>query len=238
MMLIRILIAIIEVPAVMLEGFTGIVRGILAILRVRLHRPYDYTRWLLRDLADCETILELGCGRNSPILQIGLGHKTDAVDIWQPYVDLHNRNGDYHDCSQADVLKMPLCVDAYDAVVITDVMEHLPRTEVERIDLFARMESTARKKAIIFAPNGFIENDLVDGDPYQAHVSAWEPEDYLKRGYTVKGATGIRWVLGRAGYPKWHPYSLWAIVAMVSQPYIYNHPQWALHSYAVKGVDK
>lgn len=235
-MLIRILVAIIEVPIVILAFLTGTIRGALAILLVRLHRSYEYKRWLLCDLADCESILELGCGRNSPILQIGLGHRTDAVDIWQPYVDLHNRNGDYHDCSQADVLKTPLCVDAYDAVVITDVMEHLDRTEVERIDLFARMESTTRKKVIIFAPNGFIENDLVDDDPYQAHVSAWEPEDYLKRGYTVKGATGIRWVLGKGSLPKWRPYSLWAIVAMISQPYIYNHPTWAWHSYAVKEI--
>lgn len=237
MMLVRILIAVIEVPIVVLEALTGTIRGIMAILRVRLHRTWDYKRWLLRDLADCESILELGCGRNSPILQIGLGHKTDAIDIWQPYVDLHNRNGDYRQCMRQDVLTLDYpSKPLYDAVVITDVMEHLPREKVEAIDLFALMERTARKKVIIFAPNGFIENDLVDDDPYQEHVSAWEPEDYLKRGYAVKGATGIRWVLGKASLPRWRPYSLWAILAMISQPYIYNHPTWAWHSYAVKEI--
>lgn len=239
MMLIRILIAIIEVPAVLLEALAGTIRGAFAILRVWLHRPYDYKRWLLRDLANCETILELGCGRNSPILQIGLGSRTYAVDIWQPYVDLHNRNGDYRQCMKQDLLTIdypdkPL----YDAVVITDVMEHLLREKVEHMDLFACMERTARKRVIIFTPNGFIENDLVDDDddPWQEHVSAWEPEDYLKRGYTVKGATGIRWVLGKASLPRLRPYSLWAILAMISQPYIYNHPNWARHSYAVKDI--
>jgi hypothetical protein len=231
----RLLIAIIEIPAAAIEGIVRIVAGALAILRVRLHRPYDYRRWLARDLADCETILELGCGRNSPVLQVGLGKRTVAFDIWMPYVTLHNERGDYLTCKQADILTMELPHKTYDAVVVCDVLEHLPREQVERIpDLFDLMETCARKRVVIFTPNGFVENDHVDDDPYQAHVSSWEPEDYTRRGYTVKGATGVRWVLGKASLPKWHPYSLWAIVAMVSQPYIYNHPQWAWHSYAVK----
>lgn len=228
---------IIEGTLALIEGLLGILSGILAIFRVWVMRDYSYLKWLERDLADCETILELGCGSNSPLLKIGLGKKTVAIDIWQPYVDMHNDKGDYADCWKADILKLGIA-HKYDAVVLCDVLEHLPRPEVRNSGLFDIIEAAARKKVILFTPNGFIENDEVDGDPYQAHVSAWEPEDYLKRGYTVKGATGIRYILGKASLPKYHPYSIMAIIAMLSQPIIFNHPKIAWHSYAVKETDR
>lgn len=211
------------------------------ILIANLHGQHVYLNWLKRDLASCETILELGCGPPSgfiqtisPILQIGKGKKTDAFDIWKPYVDAHKKAGSYNKCSQADILETGLPVKAYDAVVMFDVLEHLPREKVEQIDLLARMEMCAIKKVILFAPNGFVENDFVDGDPYQEHLSAWEPKDYEKRGYKVVGATGLRWLLGKASLPRYRPHIVCSILAMVSQPLIYYFPKLAWHSYAVK----
>lgn len=236
MMILRVIVGIFEILIGFAESIFRTIVGILAIIRVRLHRNFDYRLWLKRDLADCDSILELGCGSNSPILQIGYGQKTDCVDIFQPYIEMHNRKGNYKNCWLQDILTYDLPAKAYDAVVITDVMEHLPRETVLKLDLFKRMEKCARKKVIIFAPNGYIENDEVDGDPYQAHVSAWEPADYIKRGYSVKGATGLRYILGKASRPRFHPYSIFEIIAMLSKPYIFNNPKIAWHSYAVKVV--
>lgn len=236
MMIARLILAIAEVVFGIPEAIFRTIGGLLAALRVRMHKRYDYRQWLIRDLADCKTILELGCGRYSPILQIRMGDFCHAIDIWEPYIELHNKNNDYDLCAQADILEYNFPEKQYDAVVIFDVMEHLDRKKVRDFDLFAKMEKAAKKKVIIFTPNGFVENDEVDDDPFQRHISAWEPEDYQRRGYTVKGATGIRWILGKASLPKWHPYSFWSIIAMISQPYIYNHPKWAWHSYAVKNV--
>lgn len=213
------------------------VSGRLAIIRVWMHNDYSYLRWLQRDLADCDSILELGCGSNSPILKIGYGFKTDAVDIWESYIDMHNRAGDYHNCILADILTLPLVPDkekAYDAVVICDVLEHLPRQRVLDIDLFKALEKVARKKVILFTPNGFVENDEVDGDHYQRHVSAWEPEDYISHGYKVDGSTGLRWLMGKASLPKYHPYAIFQILIILSQPLVFKHPKIAWHSYAVK----
>ena len=205
-----------------------------------LDKHYYYYGWLKRDLADCETILELGCGPPggfiqtiSPLLQIDYGKKTDALDIWQPYVDAHIRIGDYNKCFRADILETVFPVKAYDAVVMFDVMEHLPREKVEAIGLFEKMENCARKKVIIFAPNGFVENDFVDGDPHQEHISAWEPKDYKAKGYRVLGGTGLRYLFGKASLPK-RPQLLFYILGMLSQPLIYHFPGLAWHSYAVK----
>lgn len=202
-----------------------------------LNNSYPYLEWLKRDLADCESILELGCGSNSPILKIGYGYKTDAVDIWQPYIDMHNKNGDYHSCKQADILSMEFDGKKYDAVVIFDVMEHLDREKALSKYLFEWMEHAARKKVIIFTPNGFVENDEVDGDPWQAHVSAWYPRDYQERGYKVVGSTGIRWLMGKASLPRFRPHKLFQLLILLTQPYVYEYPGIAWHSYAVKEIE-
>jgi hypothetical protein len=232
-----IVLGCLEIVLTIIRGVLNTTVGNLAILRVRLHKSYDYREWLKRDLGDCETILELGCGSNSPILQIGYGGKTWTVDIWQPYVEKHNQLKDYKVCLKADILDMAYGVKGYDAVVVFDVLEHLPKEKVLAFDLFTKMESSARKKVILFTPNGYVDNDEVDGDPYQKHLSAWEPEDYLKRGYTVHGATGLRYILGKASRPKYHPYSVFEIIAMISKPWIFNRPNIAWHSYAVKELE-
>lgn len=229
-------LAIIELVLLIPEIIFTSLGGFLAVIRVRAHRDYSYKEWLKRDLADCETVLELGCGRNSPLLQIGYGRRTIAVDIFKPYVELHNRNGDYCACTEADILDMPFPENTFDAVVMCDVLEHLPADKVNKIDLLGQMQKCAIKKVIIFTPNGFVPNDEVDGDPYQAHVSAWEPEYYIKRGFKVRGATGLRWLFGKASLPKYHPYSVCSILGMLSQSIVYHRPEWAWHSYCVKDI--
>lgn len=235
--MIKLLIALpvvsIEIIVTCIGTVINTISGLFAIARVWLLRDYDYRRWLKRDLADCDVILELGCGLNSPILYNEDAYRTDAFDIWQPYVDTHNRLGNYRHCYQADILKMVITAK-YDAVVICDVLEHLQKDEVYRTKLFDLIESIATKKVILFTPNGFIENDLVDDDPYQAHVSAWEPEDFLRRGYKVVGATGLRWLFGKASQPRYRPHAICAIIGMITKPFVFHRPKLARHSYAVK----
>jgi len=197
-----------------------------------------YLRWLERDLADCESILELGCGSYPPLLKIGLGHKTHAVNIWEPYIQKHIKEGNYSHCWQEDILTMPYPEKTYDAIVMCDVLEHLERKDVYYYDLFRRFENCARKKVILFTPNGFMENDEVDGDPYQRHVSAWFPEDFQREGYKVRGATGFHWLYGKAGIVKRRPRTPMEYYGQLSQLVIYYFPNLAWHSYAVKELNQ
>jgi len=234
--LIRVIVAIVEIIAAGLEAVTSTIAGTLAILRVYLHRGYDYKRWLKRDLADCETILELGCGEHSPLLEIGYGYKTDAVDIYQPYISRHNTINDYHSSRVDNILDMGFPAKSYDAVVMLDVLEHLPRNKVYERKLFEQLESCARKRIIIFSPNGWRVNGEHDENLFQSHVSAWSPLDFQSMGFTVHGATSFIGLLGNHSEPKLHPYAVFLILAMLSQPYVYNHPYQAFHSYAVKEI--
>lgn len=234
----KIPMLILYLPAIIFFGVL-IPSLIKVIFKSWLSNDYPYLEWLNDDLADCENILELGCGRASPLLKIGAGKRTDAVDIWQPYVTMHNEAGDYRYCKQENILTMDLasCEKQYDAVVICDVLEHLPKDEVLKIDLFSAIEKVARKKVILFTPNGFVENDEVDDDPYQAHVSAWSHWDYVKRGYGVRGSTGVRWLMGKASLPKYRPHLLGQLLIIFTQPLVFCLPEIAWHTYAIKELE-
>ena len=147
-------IIIIEIIFAVTEGIVRIFAGLLAIARVWFFKDYDYRRWLKRDLEDCDVILELGCGPTSPLVHIGASCRTDGVDIWQPYVDMHNRAKDYRHCNLGNLLDLDTS-QKYDAVVICDVLEHLNKTDVEDAGLFQKMETIATKKIILFTPNGY-----------------------------------------------------------------------------------
>ncbi len=195
-----------------------------------------YSR-LRQDLKDCDSILELGCGPNSLLLSIGAGPRTTAIDIFQPYVDEHRKAGSYLDCRQGDIRDAKFVAKSFDAVVMTDVLEHIARPDVEACGLFENVEKWARKKVIILVPNGFFENDKLDGNSYQEHKSAWELEDFTSRGYKVQGMTGFRFLYGQASLPRFKPSYLWFLVGLVTSPLVRNWPRIAWHLYARKDLD-
>lgn len=196
-------------------------------------RSYDYTKWLEQDLADCDSILELGCGENSPLLKIGLGSKTYAMDIWSPYVEAHKQRHDYCECWEGNILTATFARQGWDAIVMCDVLEHLPKKNVEETRLLRKLDRAARKRVIIFCPNGERDNPSPDGNPFQSHISVWSAAEFVLLGYQVRGSTGIRWFLGPGAVPKW-PRGLMNILAGYSQILVYDHPEFAYHSYAVK----
>ena len=227
---------ILSIPLMVIELFATYTLHFSAKLREKLYEQYVYDTWIKRDLQDCETVLELGCGSGSPVLRAGYGPKTTAMEIYPSYVAQHNAKKDYKICFVNDILKWQYPAKQYDAVVAFDVLEHLDKQAIDNFDLFDKMERCARKKVILFTPNGFTENDEVDGDPYQKHKSAWEPSDFTKRGYTVVGATGSRRLLGESALPKYKPMRAWWLLSIITQPFVYDKPMMAFHSYAVKQI--
>lgn len=227
---------ILSIPLMAVELLATYSLHFSAKLREKMYEQYVYDSWIKRDLSDCETVLELGCGSGSPILRVGYGPKTTAMEIYPSYVAQHNARKDYKICFINDILKWQYPAKQYDAVVAFDVLEHLNKVEVDNFDLFGKMERCARKKVILFTPNGFTENAEVDGDPYQKHKSAWEPRDFMNRGYAVVGATGARRLLGEFALPRYKPARLWWLLSIMTQPFVYDRPNKAFHSYAIKYI--
>jgi hypothetical protein len=217
-----------------IEFTLATITSLLAIYRNWIYSDYNYIKWLKRDLKDCDSILELGCGLNSQIIQIGYGKKTDATDIYRPYVEIHNNKDDYNLCLQDNITNGIGFDKKYDAVVLLDVLEHLKREDVEKTHLLAMVEQMALKKVIVLSPNGEVSNDLSDGNPYQKHQSAWYPNEFEQRGYEVHGAIGLKYLLTTGSRPAYRPYRLFEILSILTQPFVFYHPEIAGSFYAVK----
>ena len=75
------------------------------------------------------------------------------------------------------------------------MIEHLEKSD--GFKLIQIMESIAKKKVIIFTPNGFLRQEGVfDSNPWQEHVSGWEINEMEKLGFTVKGHGGHKTLRG------------------------------------------
>lgn len=119
-----------------------------------------------------------------------------AADIYKPYLDKFRS-------LRPDII--PIVLDArkigdvfltksFDVVTCIDGVEHLE--EQDAIKLLDTMESIARKKVVIFTPNGYTFNNpqttwgIPGGDNFQKHLSGLTAEFYEKRGYSVARKPG------------------------------------------------
>lgn len=165
-------------------------------------------------LTDCETILDLGCGK-SRLCQM-LGKESTGVDNWEKSgKELHPR------FLQNEILSHLLRrKKIYDAVIAMDVIEHLDKMEGSSLINFMQMR--ARKKVIIYTPNGFIPQGANEGNPLQVHKSGWTADDFKSKGFKVFGALG---------HKKFNnPFRALTI------PFIKNNPEKAISLFAVKDL--
>ena len=130
-----------------------------------------------RAVGDARTILDVGCGSNSPLRRFRRRYdRTVGVDLFVPALEASAAAGIHDEYRQLDVLRLDEEFEAgsFDAVVALDLVEHLSEEDATR--LFGLMEQTASKRVIVHTPNGFIPQDEYDGNPLQVHRSGWTAE--------------------------------------------------------------
>lgn len=143
---------------------------------------------LRRELADCESILDLGCGPDSPLRYVEAKHKV-GVEAFGPYVEMSKKLGIHDQYIQADFVHYDFPEKSYDAVVMVGVLEHLDKKDGELF--LQKIDRIARKKIVITCPNGFLEQGPHDSNPYQVHRSGWTIDEMKSRGYKVRGMSGL-----------------------------------------------
>jgi len=198
----------------------------------RIGRRFLY--FLKRDLSDCESILDLGCGWNSPVRHCDAPFKV-GVELFDPYLEEAKKNKIHNQYIKADVTEVEFKPRSFDAVVMADVLEHL--TKEDGYKLLKKMEIWAKKKIIILTPNEFIENDLFNGNRLQEHRSGWSVDELKKAGFKVRGCNGWKPLKGKATLLKYKPWIFWETISRLSQEITYFFPKLAWHLYAVKELD-
>ena len=193
------------------------------------YNSYFFGRPLRTMLKPSDRVLELGCGKDSLLVRSGIIRKlrVTGVDIFKPYVDMHNSKGLYKKCILADITKVEFKPNQFDAVVCMDVLEHIRKDE--GCGLLLKMKVWA-KKVIITTPNGEVPGIPSDGNSYQEHMAGWTADELRTYGYTVRGVSGWKPLRKPDSQLRYlHPFVFWASLSLLSSFAVYYLPNKAFH---------
>lgn len=193
-----------------------------------------YEEELEKELFDCYSILDVGCGNNSPIRRVSYNKYCVGVDAFKPSIDQSKKKKIHAKYYRMNVLKLKdkFKENEFDCVLASDLIEHL--TKEEGVELIRQMETIAKHKVIIFTPNGFLKQPECKGNPYQLHKSGWRPIEFQYRGYKVKGINGLKCLRGHHAGIKWQPKWFWIIISDLTHIVVKHFPNKAFQMLCVK----
>lgn len=188
---------------------------------------------LKKKLKNCRTILDVGCGSLSPLRFVD--GETYGIDIYESAIKKAKRNSTHNSYKVIDLKKLTteFMPKSFDAVVALDVIEHLKKEAGEK--LIKDMEKIAKKRVIIFTPNGFLFQKGKTN--YDSHLSGWTDRELKIKGYKVFGIYGPKRLRGDYHKIKFYAEFFWTIISeLIQWTYIYNNPQKAAALLCIKDV--
>ncbi|MFY1826757.1 class I SAM-dependent methyltransferase [Myxococcus fulvus] len=186
----------------------------------------------------CDSVLDIGCGSGSPLKHISHEFsRTVGVDGYTASIERSRAAGIHQEYHQLDLLQVGqhFAPKSFDAVIALDVIEHFDKPE--GYQLLEMMESLARKRVVIFTPNGFLPQDEWDNNVHQVHRSGWEVYDFELRGYRVTGMSGLKPLRGDFALPRIRPARLGSRLSILTEPLATRVPQLAFQLLAVRDME-
>jgi hypothetical protein len=194
----------------------------------------DYSRELEKAVSGCGTLLDVGCGSDSPVQTFNTKISCSGVDAFKGSLDI-SRQKKIHDryfrMNVVDIGKK-FKRDSFDCVTALDLIEHLNKKN--GLKLVSMMEKIARRKIIIFTPNGFLKQGSIHNNPYQVHVSGWTPSEMKKLGFRVIGINGWKPLRTEMAAIRYRPWFFWRIISDISQLFVRNRPEKAFQILCIK----
>jgi ubiquinone/menaquinone biosynthesis C-methylase UbiE len=186
------------------------------------------------ELQGCESFLDLGCGRDSPVRYFSKEFKSTGVDAFEPYIEESRRKGIHDEYLVMDLRCLSFKPKSFDAVLALDVLEHMEKKEGERF--LKDIERIAKKKVVVFTTNGFVKQEEVDGNRYQVHKTGWTVSEMSERGYKVMGVNGIKFLRKEKAELRYPPKYFWLIISDITEFFTYYFPEYAFQILCVKDV--
>ncbi|MCK5594834.1 methyltransferase domain-containing protein [bacterium] len=204
-------------------------------LFIKIGRRFLY-RTIEKNLVDCKSVLDVGCGSNSPLGKMKLSLHKEGVDIFEPAI-LESKNKGLHNKYRIiDILDIGKAYSkkSFDAVVALEVVEHFKKQEA--IELIKKMESIAKKRILISTPNGFLAQETIKNNPYEVHQSGWCENELKDMGYKCYGIRGFKFIRGKKGRIKYKPWFFWGVLAAISELLVFFYPKMSFGIFAVKDL--
>ncbi len=188
---------------------------------------YLFINELERALQGCESVLDLACGASSPLQHLTRNFFLVGCDRFKPALEKSRRAGIHDQYIQLDVVDLDgrFPAKSFDCVLALDLIEHLEKEEGAR--LIAAMEKIAKRRVIIFTPNGFLPQGEFSGNPWQVHRSGWSVTEMKGKGFQVIGVMGWKRLRGDKGGLKFSPKGFWSLISALTQVFIKRRPEQA-----------
>lgn len=172
----------------------------------------------------CESCLEVGCGGDSPARML-VFKRYVGVDAYAPPIEeakQRDPQGEYH-VGRAESLQFP--DKSFDCVIALDLIEHLEKGDGFRF--IEECRRVARRKVILFTPNGFLPQKSRNGD-LNEHLSGWDAEEMRSLGFRVRGKLGPKRLRGERHAIIRRPRKLWTILSHFCQIFTPPHKAAAI----------
>jgi SAM-dependent methyltransferase len=200
-------------------------------------REIIFRRALAATLAGCRSVLDVGCGARSPLGAVGFSGFAVGLDASGPALAAARAYGRHAALVRADAATVDRVFRpaSFDAVVALDVIEHLERERA--LALVAALERVARRRVVIFTPNGYVPQPPTPENPYQEHRCGFDADDMRALGYRVRGIHGLGCLCGPFGESRWSPGAFWRRVSDLTAPLVYRVPRLAFALLCVKDME-
>jgi SAM-dependent methyltransferase len=196
--------------------------------------PYHYYSELEKAMGNCNCVLDVGCGSNSPLRYIRAKIKYSVgVDIDKKSIENSKQkqiHDQYYEMNVNDIHKK-FQQNEFECVLASDIIEHLSKKDGQK--LIDKMERIGCRRVIILTPNGYLEQSDLHDNPHQRHLSGWSVEELKSLGYKVTGINGWKPLRGEGCEIRLRPKIFWMTVSIVSQIWVRNRP---LHAFQLLGV--
>ncbi|MCF8222803.1 MAG: class I SAM-dependent methyltransferase [Bacteroidales bacterium] len=198
----------------------------------------QYIKMLEDELSECDSFLDLGCGERSPLSNTKVRFNYSVgVDSFEQSLIENRKNKTYNEYLNLDIkdIEKKFEANSFDCIATFDVIEHISKSD--GLELIDKMTKIAKKKIIIFTPNGFLPQEPFDGNIYQEHISGWEIEEMKDLGFRVYGVNGFK--IFRKGYKtqiRWKPMWFWERISKLSQILSTRNPKWAFQILCIKDI--
>jgi SAM-dependent methyltransferase len=222
-------------------------RWVLKLIKYLYHSPLanifpTAVRQLQKDLKDCRSVLDLGCGPSSPLEYVKTVEYSVGVEAYLPYVEKSKEKRIHTEYLTKYIMELDFPPNSFDAVILIGVLEHIEHEE--GLKVLSLCEKWASKKVIVTTPNGFISQKSLDGNPLQVHLSGWKVDELRKLNYVVRGMCGFKFLRHEVDSDgmgddllvtmRFRPRFLWFVISVLTVPISFFFPKWSFDLYCIK----